>query len=209
MKIGFLGTGNLAVALGRVWGAAGHEIYVAGRSSDNAAKAAAEVGGTATDPAELAAVAEVIVVAVAWEGLEPILALAGAPEGGFEGKPVIDCTNAVDFATGRLKVETGSAAEYVASLAPGAHVVKALHLFAGASWRGNEAEAERPIVAICGDDADALAATSVLIRDLGGDAVTLGGLSRARQLEEVAGFVMGVVAAGHNPQSAVPEVQMP
>jgi hypothetical protein len=30
--------------------------------------------------------------------------------------------------------ETGSAAELVAHIATGAHVVKALHLFAGASW---------------------------------------------------------------------------
>jgi 8-hydroxy-5-deazaflavin:NADPH oxidoreductase len=215
MKIGFLGTGNFTVALGKVWAAAGHQIFVAGRSSDNATKAAAAVGGTAVPPASLAGLAEVLVVAVAWEGLEPVLALAGAPGGALAGLTVIDCTNAVDYGTGRLKPETGSAAELVASLAPGAHVVKALHLFAGTSWRGRSATdsadgnsaADVQVVAICGDDAGSLAITSALIEDLGGKAAILGDLSAARQLEEAAGYVMRVVAAGFNPRSAVPDVR--
>jgi predicted dinucleotide-binding enzyme len=94
MKIAFLGTGNLTVALGKVWAAAGHEIFVAGRSSDNSAKAAAAFSGTSIEPAGLAADADVIVVAVAWEGLPSMLSMAGAPDGAFAGKTVIDCTNA-------------------------------------------------------------------------------------------------------------------
>jgi hypothetical protein len=34
----------------------------------------------------------------------------------------------------------------------------------------------------------------------------VGGLSSARQLEEAAGFLMRVVAAGYNPRLAVPDV---
>jgi predicted dinucleotide-binding enzyme len=232
MRIGFLGTGNMTVALGKVWAAAGHQVFVAGRSSDNATKAAAEFAGTPVPPAGLAAEADVIVVAVAWEGLAPMLTTAGAPGGAFAGKTVIDCTNAVDYATGRLKPESGSAAELVAALAPGAHVVKALHLFAGVSWPGRDggtpdpardageaaaardagaaaardAGVGRSTVAVCGDDAGALEVAATLIRDLGGETAVVGDLSSARQLEEAAGFVMRVVAAGHNPRSAVPDV---
>ncbi|WP_020390599.1 NADPH-dependent F420 reductase [Kribbella catacumbae] len=206
MKIGFLGTGNLAIALGTVWAGAGHEIFVAGRSADKAAKAAGELGGTPIDPAGLAAIVDVVVVAVAWEGLEPVLSLAGGPQGSLAGKPVIDCTNAVDFATGRLKTD-GSAAERVAELAPGAHVVKALHMYAGMSWLAPDKSVPKPTVAICGDDADALAITTTLIGDLGGDTAIVGGLSKARQLEEAAGFLMSLVAAGHNPRSAIPDFQ--
>jgi predicted dinucleotide-binding enzyme len=224
MKIAFLGTGNLAVALGKVWAAAGHEIFVGGRSSDNSAKAAVAFSGTPIEPAGLASVADVIVVAVAWEGLAPMLSMAGAPDGAFAGKTVIDCTNAVDYATGRLKPESGSAAELVAALAPGAHVVKALHLFAGTSWPGRaggaadtaldaaaavaarDAEVGRSTVAVCGDDEGALEVAATLIRDLGGETAVVGDLSSARQLEEAAGFVMRVVAAGQNPRSAVPDV---
>jgi predicted dinucleotide-binding enzyme len=206
MKIAFLGTGNLAVALGKVWASAGHEIFVAGRSSDNSAKAAAGFSGTPLEPAGLAAVADVIVVAVAWEGLPSMLSMAGAPDGAFAGKTVIDCTNAVDYATGQLKPESGSAAELVASLAPGAHVVKALHLFAGTSWPGRATDG--PVVAVCGGDGGALEVVGGLVEDLGGRAAVVGDLSAARQLEEAAGFVMRVVAAGYNPRSAVPDVRV-
>ena len=205
MKIGFLGTGNLAITLGTAWARAGHEIFVAGRSSEKAAKAAGEFGGTAIEPAELGAVADVVVIAVAWDGIEDALSLAGAPGGSLADKPVIDCTNALDFTTGQLKPETGSAAERVAALAPGAHVVKALHMYAGTSWLAVDPSAQRPTVAICGDDAKALAITSMLIADLGGGTALVGGLSKARQLEEAAGFVMSLVAAGHNPRTAVPD----
>jgi hypothetical protein len=141
----------------------------------------------------------------AWDGLEEALRLVGAPGGMLGGKTVIDCTNPVDFTTGRLLPESGSAPERVAGLAAGAHVVKALHLFAGASWPyAGRAEAS-PVVAICGDDAAAVDQAASMIKDLGARVAVLGGLA-ARQVEEVAGFVMRVVAAGANPRFAVPDV---
>jgi predicted dinucleotide-binding enzyme len=83
-------------------------------------------------------------------------------------------------------------------------VVKALHLFAGQMWL-DDPDTPRT-VAVCGDDPDALALTSRLIIDLGGQTAVVGGLSAARQLEEAAGFVMRLVAAGYNPRTAVPDV---
>jgi len=59
-------------------------------------------------------------------------------------------------------------------------------------------------LAICGDDPRALIQTTALIRDLGGRAGVVGGLTSARQVEEAAGFVMRIVAAGHNTRFAVP-----
>jgi hypothetical protein len=136
----------------------------------------------------------------------PHLALVGAAVGALHGKTVIDCTNRVDYATGKLIPESGSAAELVAGTAPGAHVVKALHLFAGASWPDAGERELAPVVAICGDDQAALGQARSLIADLGGQAVVTGELASARQLEEAAGFVMRLVAAGANPRRAVPDV---
>lgn len=208
MKIGFLGTGNLALALGTAWARAGHTVVLAGRDREHANRAAAQIGAAAApaDPRELADVTDVLVVAIAWDGLANVLTLAGAPAGAFSGKTVIDCTNPVDYATGRMLPAAGSAAEFVAELAPGAHVVKALHLFAGAAWPFTGEPERSPVVALCGDDADALSRTATLIADLGGRAAVLGGLDAARQAEEVAGFVMRVVASGANPRFAVPDV---
>jgi hypothetical protein len=203
-----LGTGNLAVTLGRVWAGADHSLSVTGRNPQHAVVAAAQIGraAQAVDPADFAPRVDVVVVAVAWDGLEAALHLVGAPKGSLAGKTVIDCTNPVDYATGKLMPASGSAAELVARAARGAHVVKALHLFAGSSWPYVGQQDEAPVVAICGDEPTALDHATVLIRDLGGRAGVVGGLASARQLEEAAGFVMRVVASGHNPRFAVPDV---
>lgn len=208
MEIGLLGTGDLAVALGRAWAGAGHSIVVTGRHPDRAQAAADQIGAAArpVPPRRLADHADTVVVAIAWDGLEEALGLVGGPEGTLSGVTVVDCTNAVDHATGRLLPETGSAAELVAGLAVGAQVVKALHLFAGASWPFTGQAGSSPVVAICGDDTGALSRVSALVGDLGARAAVVGGLAAARQAEEAAGFVMRVVAAGANPRFAVPDV---
>ncbi|BCJ57884.1 NADPH-dependent F420 reductase [Micromonospora endophytica] len=208
MNVGIVGTGNLAETLGRAWAGAGHTLSVTGRDPQRVTQAVDRIGraANAVDPADFAAQVDVVVVAVAWDGLTAALTLIGADAGRLAGKTVIDCTNAIDFATGALKPTSGSAAELVARTAVDAHVVKALHLFAGASWPYEGPQDAAPVVAICGDDPSALERTTTLIRDLGARTAVVGGLTAARQLEEAAGFVMRVVAAGHNPRSAVPDV---
>jgi 8-hydroxy-5-deazaflavin:NADPH oxidoreductase len=208
VNIGILGTGNLAVTLGRAWTAAGHTALLTGRDPRHAAEAADRIGPAAgaVDPADFAARVDVVVVAVPWAGLAGALALVGAPDGLLDGKTVIDCTNPVDYATGVLLPASGSAAELVARTARGAHVVKALHMFAGASWPFTGPRQSAPVVAVCGDQAGALDHAAALIGDLGGRTAVVGGLTSARQLEEAAGFVMRVVAAGSNPRLAVPDV---
>jgi predicted dinucleotide-binding enzyme len=208
VHIGFLGTGDLAVTLGRAWLAAGHVPLLTGRNPQHAKEAADRIGSgaEAAEPADLAARAGVVVVAVPWAGLTEALELVGAPGGSLAGRPVVDCTNPVDFATGELLPAAGSAAELVARTARGAHVVKALHMFAGASWPFTGPPEAAPVVAVCGDQPTALDTVAALIGDLGGRTAVVGGLTRARQLEEAAGFVIRVVAAGANPRFTVPDV---
>jgi predicted dinucleotide-binding enzyme len=64
-------------------------------------------------------------------------------------------------------------------------------------------------VAICGDDHAGLDVVGELVRDVGGRSAVLGPLERARQLEEVAGFVIGLAFAGVDPNSAIPHVPTP
>jgi predicted dinucleotide-binding enzyme len=203
-----LGTGNLAETLGRVWAGKAHTLWITGRNPQRAAEAAERIGGGAVpvDPANFASQVDVVVVAVAWDGLEAALTLVGSDKGSLVGKTVIDCTNPVDYVTGQLKLAAGSAAELVARTAAGAHVVKALHLFAGSSWPYSGPQDEGPVVTICGDEPAALDRTAALIADLGGRPAVVGDLTSARQLEEAAGFVMRVVASGHNPRCAIPHV---
>jgi predicted dinucleotide-binding enzyme len=209
MRIGILGTGAMAVALGAVWTRAGHEVLVGGRSKDKAAAAATRIGRTAqaVSPAEAVAGRDAVLVAVAWTGLRDILNAAGAADGSLAGTPLIDPTNAVEHGVGELLTGDGRAvAQHVADWAPGAHVVKAFHLFTADQW----GEGREPVtVAMAGDDEAALRVTAQLVRDAGARPAVLGPLGRARQLEEVAGFVIGLAFSGVDPISAIPRIPAP
>ncbi|WP_158889544.1 NADPH-dependent F420 reductase [Amycolatopsis anabasis] len=209
MRIGILGTGALAIALGGAWTRAGHEVLVGGRSPDKAAAAAARMGGPAqaVAPAEAVIERDAVLVAVSWPGLPGILRAAGAADGSLAGTPLIDPTNAVEHGVGELLTRDGrAAAEHIADWAPGSQVVKAFHLFAADQW----SESRKPVtVVLAGDHDAALRTTADLVRDVGAQAAVLGSLSRARQLEEVAGFVIGLAFSGVDPTSAIPRVPTP
>jgi predicted dinucleotide-binding enzyme len=205
MRIGILGTGNLATALATGWARAGHDITIGGRSAAAAEAIANRIGGTARPVPEVAASADAVLLAVRWDGVTGMLTAAGGPAGTLAGVPLIDPTNAVDHGVGVLRTDPArSAAEHVAALAPGAHVVKAFHLFPAQRWVTPDAG---PVtVAMCGDDERALDVVGSLVRDVGGVPAVLGKLDRVRQLEEVAGFVIGLAFAGVDPRSAIPAV---
>ncbi|SOD59219.1 hypothetical protein SAMN06297387_101541 [Streptomyces zhaozhouensis] len=213
MRIGILGTGTLAAALGEGWAGAGHEVAVGGRSRDRAEALAARLGrGTrAVTPREAVTGRDAVLLAVAWDGVEEALERAGATEGALAGTPLIDPTNAVAHGVGVLLTEPGaSMAGRIAALATGAHVVKAFHLLPADRWT-SPPEDGRPgvTVAMCGDDPEALGVVGALARDVGGTPAVLGALDRARQLEEAAGFVIGLAFAGFDPASAVPGAHPP
>ncbi|GIM96816.1 NADPH-dependent F420 reductase [Paractinoplanes toevensis] len=206
MRIGILGTGTLATALATGWTGAGHDISIGGRSAQRAEAAAKASGARARPLSEVVEDADAVLLSVHWQGVADILTAAGAPAGSLAGKPLIDPTNAVDHGIGVLRTEAGRAmAQQVAELAPGAHVVKALHLFPSTRWTTRGLP---PVtVAMCGDDPRALEIVGSLVRDVGGVPAVLGGLDRARQLEEVAGFVISLAFAGVDPQLAIPAVK--
>ena len=120
---------------------------------------------------------------------------------------MIDPTNAVEHGVGVLLPADGrSAAEHLADLAPGAHVVKGFHLFPADQW----SEGREPVtVALAGDDPGALATVADLVRAAGAHPAVVGSLARARQLEEVGGFVIALAFAGTDPNAAVPRVPAP
>jgi predicted dinucleotide-binding enzyme len=211
MRIGILGTGTLAAALGEGWARAGHELAIGGRSQVKAEQLAERLGHgvLAVAPREAVVGRDAVLLAVSWDGVEDMLGLAGASDGLLEGTPLIDPTNAVAHGVGALLTEHGeSMARRIAGLAPRAHVVKAFHLFPAGQWTrlpGGGGQS-RATVAMCGDDSAALHIVGELVRDVGGTPAILGALDRVRQLEEVAGFVIGLAFAGFDPNSAVPPV---
>lgn len=204
--IGILGTGNIARALGTLWAGHGHSIIFGGRSIDHARSLASEVGHGTTSGSlkDAARGADVVLLAIPWAGVDDVLAEVGPAS--LRGATVIDPTNPVEHGVGRHLLRIGSAAEHIASRTPGASVVKAFNVHPAAHWAQASAE---DVITIAGDDPAALGVVQRLVQETGAMPHVLGGLDRARQIEELAGTVIALAFGGANPRSAVPDASPP
>ncbi|NJC71199.1 NAD(P)-binding domain-containing protein [Planosporangium thailandense] len=211
MRIGILGAGQMAEALGAGWVRAGHDVMVGGRSPDRVDPLAAGIGAQCGGLREAAEFGVVTLLAVPAAGVPEALRHAGALDGALAGRPLIDCTNA--FAAGAFDDPPGSVvlavdgfAERVAQLAVGAQVVKAFNVCAAEVWRaGGPADGGRKLaVPVCGDDPHAVAAVAGLVADLGFQPLAAGGLARARYLEATAVFAIGLWFGGHDARAMLP-----
>ncbi|MCF2532297.1 NADPH-dependent F420 reductase [Yinghuangia soli] len=213
MRIGILGTGQMAVALGGAWAKAGHDVLIGGRSPENAAKAAADAGARHGTLREAAEFGEAVLLAVPTSAVADVLGAAG--DGVLSGRPLIDCTNAFQPDTaaaggaGGFVLSVDAAAEQIAALAPGAHVVKAFNLCAAEVWASHVRtyEGRKLAVPLCGDDAAAVAAVARLAADIGLAAIPAGGLRRAKYLEAASVFAVGLWFAGHDARAMFPPLE--
>ncbi|MFF8729385.1 NADPH-dependent F420 reductase [Streptomyces sp. NPDC015171] len=206
MRIGVLGTGNMADALATHWARAGHEVTIGGRDAHKAERLARRIGHDAK-PATLRTAAEsgqVVLAALPFgPGAEVVRELRAA----LDGKVLLDCSNPVGPGF-RLLTEGGpSAARQLATAAPGAHVVKAFNLCHEDVWRMRPPVFDgRPLaVPVCGDDQAALARVRELVRDAGCDPIAGGGLERAGLLEATAALFIALwVGEGADAQAIAP-----
>lgn len=206
MRIGVLGTGNMADALATHWARAGHDVAIGGRDVTKAERLAARIGNGA-QPAGLDAAAEfgeVVLAALPFgAGAEVVRELRAA----LAGKALIDCSNPVGPGFRLLTPGGSSAAEQLAATAPGAQVVKAFNLCHEDVWRMAPPvfDGRRLAVPVCGDDEAALAQVRALVRDAGCRPVAGGGLDRAGLLEATAALFIGLwVGEGADVQAIAP-----
>ncbi len=196
MKIGVLGTGNMADALATQWVRAGHEVFVGGRDERKARRLATRIGGGVGHGSLRAAAGfgEVVLAALPYgAGADVVRELQ--PE--LKDKVLLDCANPVGPGF-RLLTEGGpSAARRLAAAAPGVHVVKAFNLCHEGVWRMNPPvfDGQPLTVPICGDDETAIAVAHRLVRDTGCEPVAGGGLDRAGLLEATAALFIGLWVA--------------
>jgi 8-hydroxy-5-deazaflavin:NADPH oxidoreductase len=137
--IGVLGgTGPQGKGLALRWAVAGLRVVIGSRSTERAEQAAAELAQLAApvagsvavsgaDNAGCAAAADIVLVAVPWEGHDALLTSLREP---LTGKIVIDCVNPLGFdkrGPFPLPVEEGSAAQQAAALLPDSRVTAAFH----------------------------------------------------------------------------------
>ncbi|WP_067543239.1 NADPH-dependent F420 reductase [Nocardia crassostreae] len=209
MRIGIIGAGQMARALGGGWAAAGHEIVIGARDAAQAEKTAAAIGNGARG-ATIAAAAlfgEATLLALPVSALSEVLA-ALAPDA-RTGRVLIDCTNAFAPDSGGFTLSEDAVAERIAASVPGAHVVKAFNLCAAEVWESSRREFEGRTLAVplCGDDAEAVARVATLAEDLKLRPVHAGGLRQARYLEATSVFAVGLWFAGQDPRAMFPPLE--
>ncbi len=181
-SIAIVGSGNIGGALARGWLTAGHRVSLAVRDPETAdVQELVGLGARAVPVAGAAASAEIVVLAVPAGAVPSIAATLGA----LDQKIVIDCTNAIGKGFTLQYGHTTSSSEELAKALPGARVVRSFNQ-QGAETLDNAIFDGQPATNfVAGDDADARAIVVELARDVGLDAIEVGGLASSRLLEPI------------------------
>jgi 8-hydroxy-5-deazaflavin:NADPH oxidoreductase len=193
------GTGPQGRGLARRWARAGVSVVIgsrdAARAEATAATLAEATGGTVTGAgnADAAAAADVVVVAVPWDGHAALLTeLAGT----LAGKVVVDCVNPLGFdkqGAYALPVEEGSATQQAASLLPDSTVVGAFHNISAVLLEDDEIEAVPTDVLVLGDVRSATDLVQALASVVPGMRGVYGGrLRNAHQVEALTANLISV-----------------
>jgi NADPH-dependent F420 reductase len=198
LTVGILGgTGPQGRGLAYRLARAGQTIRIGSRSTDRGAQAAAEI---ATMPGVVSGLvngnhvsggdnayacdADVVIVAVPWEGHGDLLA---SLVGELTGKIVVDCVNPLGFDSHGpyvLPVPEGSAAQQAETLLPQSRVCAAFHHVSAVLLADPEVTAMDLDVLVLGDDRDAVAVVQALAGRIEGmRGIHAGRLRNAGQVE--------------------------
>ncbi len=183
MKIGIVGSGNVGGALGAAWVKAGHEVMFSSLHIENDRALAAKLGPNARagTPREAAAFGDVLLVSVPYRALPDV----GRELGDLlKGKVVIDTCNPFPGRDGEIATWAREKGAGLASaqLLPGARIVRAFNAIGAARMGAAHEEPGRVGMPIAGDDAQAIALASRLVRDVGYEPVLIGGLAMGKYL---------------------------
>lgn len=182
--IAVIGTGDVGGALGPEFAAQGHTIVYGSRDPqrDKVTELVERTGedASATTPAEAAAKADIVVLAVPGLMVDEITRSLGD----LAGKIIIDPTNPLERRMNRLEhaVDTSNA-EIIQAAAPGAYVVKAFNTL---NWRTmvDPASAGGPVsIPLVGDNAKAKETVANLVSGMGLEPIDVGPLRDARWVE--------------------------
>jgi 8-hydroxy-5-deazaflavin:NADPH oxidoreductase len=188
MKIGVLGSGEVAKVLASGFLKHGHKVKVGSRSPEKLRDWAKEnpkgSTGTFSDAAEFG---EMVVLAVNGKVTSQALRLAG--EENLAGKPVVDTTNPIGDVppiNGVLSFFTDfkqSLMEKLQREFPEAHFVKAFNSVGYGCMVNPQFAGGKPTMFICGNDAVAKKAVGGIVEQFGWDVEDAGTMEAARGIE--------------------------
>ncbi|MEV6176761.1 NADPH-dependent F420 reductase [Streptomyces sp. NPDC052016] len=191
MRIGLLGTGNVARALGRGWSTAGHDVLLGSRHPQDRTDIGLPVAGLS----ETAAHAEVLVNATPGTVSVELLRSIGAPA--LAGTLLIDVGVGLSDDFTELSHPNSSLGEQIQQAFPETPVVKTLCTMDSTVMIAPDGLDGPSTVFLSGDDAEAKRTTGRLLTDLGwppSSQLDIGGITTARGQEHFALLFMGIAA---------------
>jgi len=188
MKVGVIGSGNVAKTLASGFLKHGHEVTMGTREPAKLADWLKQnPKARAVSSEEAARFGELVVLAV--KGTASAAALRAAGADALAGKTVIDATNPLaDVApeNGVLKYFTsldGSLMEQLQKEFPSAHLVKAFNSVGNGRMVNPQYAGSRPTMFICGNDAEAKTTVTGVLDQFGWETEDMGGVEAARAIE--------------------------
>lgn len=188
MKVGVLGSGDVARVLAAGFVRHGHEVMLGSRTPAKLAEWAVHHPMAATGTfADAAQFGELIVLAVKGTAADEALQLAGA--GNLAGKTVIDATNPIADSppvNGVLKFFTDldeSLMERLQKAFPDARMVKAFSCVGNACMVNPQFKGGKPTMFICGNDATSKETVRGILDQFGWDTADMGKAESARAIE--------------------------
>jgi hypothetical protein len=200
LTVGVLGgTGPQGKGLAIRWAKAGIKVIIGSRAADRAQTAAEEIAETSGGPvsgadnAGCAAAADLVLVAVPWDGHADLLRSL-APQ--LAGKIVIDCVNPLGFdkkGPYSLPVEEGSAAQQAEALLPESRVTAAFHHVSAVHLADLSIAEMATDVLVLGEDREATDVVRALADAVPGMRGIFGGrLRNAHQVEALTANLIAV-----------------
>jgi predicted dinucleotide-binding enzyme len=184
MNIGIIGAGHIGATLGRHFAKAGHKVGLSnscGPATLTALVKSIGPNACAMTVAEAAKFGEIVLLAVPWRTPEALPAPALVA-----GKVVIDAMNPYSADGEVIDLGNRTSSEEVARRLPGARLVKAFNTmyYHTLATEARPPGPQRLVLFVAGDDAEAKAAVSRLIEQIGFTPLDTGSLAEGGRRQQ-------------------------
>jgi predicted dinucleotide-binding enzyme len=193
MEIGIIGAGAFAQAFAKQALKAGHKVKISNsRGTDSLRDIVAQLGPGATAASkEEAAACAMVLLAVPWDNVRETLASLRE----WNNRILIDGTNPFHGRAGKFTLaDVGnlSTSQFIAALAPGARVVKALNTMIVAKLEADPiVNGARRVLFVSADDEDAKKQVETLLAGFGYSVIDLGNLRDGGLIQQAGGPLAG------------------
>ena len=176
MNIGIIGSGNIGATAARLFASTGHNVAISNsRGPESLRDLVSDIGGNvhAATVDEAEDFGDVVLLAI------PLYTYEKLPADRFAGKIMVDANNYYPGRDGEMDFDGRTSSEALSEYLPGARLVNAFNTmyYGTLATQGRKSGQDRLLLFVAGDDEDAKATVSRLIRDIGFTPVDTGSLA--------------------------------